>query len=163
MGSVAAPLLAGFAVTVIALIITAPNQFRWVNPTLILLAAAAFALIACLQFTFRARLYAVSPAEIEQWWPDFDTPMRQEQLQREQRRHLTDYERWADRSRWAYNFGILFFLGGFTTALIPTGSISGARLFLIIAAAVLVAVEAGWIARDAWPELNARLGRSEDM
>jgi MFS family permease len=148
MGGVAAPLLAGFAVTLAGLVITAPKHFRWQNATLVFLSLAAFALVAALQFTFRARQFAVTPREMADWWPDAYGEYRQEELRWELREHRREYKKWANLARYAYNFGLLAFAAGFTCAIIPRGSISGGRLAAIILAIIAVIAEACWIAND---------------
>jgi hypothetical protein len=110
MGGIAAPLLAGFSVTLALLVISTPQAFRFVNATLALLLVAAFALIAALQFTFRARQYAVSPSQIVEWWPDAESDERLQELRHEQREHRKEFTRWANPARYAYNVGILCFV-----------------------------------------------------
>jgi hypothetical protein len=149
MGGIAAPLLAGFAVTIALLVFSTPHAFRFVSLTLGLLVVAAFALIAALQFTFRARQYSVTPAEIEVWWPDAKSPERRQELEHEQREHRAAYKRWSNKARWAYNAGILLFVCGLTAALFPPGSIGGARLLVIVLALLAAAAEFCWIANDA--------------
>jgi uncharacterized membrane protein len=149
MGGIAAPLLAGFSITLAALVLTSPQHFRWTSLTLILLTGATVALIAALQLTFRALQFAVSPSEIEQWWPDADESDRKTMLQGEQGAHQCAYNKWANQARHAYNFGILFFLAGFTAALIPQGAVSTGRLIAILSALAGVTVEFCWIANDA--------------
>jgi len=154
MGGIAAPLLAGFAVTIALLVLSTPQAFRFVSLTLGLLLIAASALIAALQFTFRARQYSVTPAEIEVWWPDAKDPGRRHELEHEQREHRTAYQRWSNIARVAYNVGILFFVCGLTAALFPPGSISGARIIVIVLALLAAAAELCWIANDVTARRN---------
>jgi hypothetical protein len=100
-----------------------------------------------LQFTFRARQFAVTPAEIEQWWPAASLE-RQQEMRREQRDHRVAYKRWSNRARRAYNFGIVCFASGFTAALVPRGAISHARLAVILASGLGVLAESCWIVDD---------------
>lgn len=144
MGSVAAPLLAGFAVTVATLILTNPDVPRWPNPTLALLLVAAFLLGASVQFTFRARLFAVTPADIEVWWPEPDE-WQVRRMRQEQRYHRARYRVWSHRGRVAYNAGIVSFLVGITCTLIPHGQVSDGRLAVIALAALAAAAEAVWV------------------
>jgi hypothetical protein len=146
MGGVAA-LLAGFSVTFAALVLSDPERFRWLNPTLFLFTIAAVCLIATLQFTFRAREFSVTPAEIEQWWPSA-TFERQQEMRREQREHRAAYRRWSNRARRAYNLGIVCFASGFTAALVPPGVISHGRFVVIFASGLGVAAESCWIVDD---------------
>ena len=147
MGAVAAPLLAGFAFTAVALILSSPERFRWVNLTLILLVLAAFALIAALQFAFRARLYVVTPSEIEEWWPDADAATREE-LRRVQRQHRVNYRLWSNSARNADNVGLVFFMAGFTSALVQPGSVDAGRRVAAIIAALCVTGEICWLPFD---------------
>lgn len=57
MGSVAAPLLAGFSLTLLILVITNPDAFRWPGLVLVAFAVSAVTLISVVQFTFWARSY----------------------------------------------------------------------------------------------------------
>jgi MFS family permease len=157
MGAVAAPLLAGFSVTLAALVLSAPSHFRWVSVTLVLLVIAALALIMALQFAFRARQFVVSPAEIEQWWPDAASPERRQMLRREQREHRAEYTTWSNSARHAYNTGILFFVAGLTSALVRPGPISNGRLTAIALALLGVVGEFCWIANDATAKRRAKL------
>jgi uncharacterized membrane protein YdbT with pleckstrin-like domain len=55
MGSVAAPLLAGFSLTLLILVITNSDAFRWPGLVLVAFAVSAVTLISVVQFTFWAR------------------------------------------------------------------------------------------------------------
>lgn len=150
MGSVASPLLAGFSITLAVLVITNATAFRWVSATLFLLVAATLALIATVQFTFRARQYVVTPSEIEEWWPDHQEPGRRELLRREQRWHRREYESWSSRARYAYDLGLLLLLLGIAALLVPASGLhyaSNGRLAAIALALAGLAAEAAWIVR----------------
>ncbi|WP_351234439.1 hypothetical protein [Streptomyces sp. NPDC002133] len=51
--SVAAPLLAAGAVAVLGVVAADDDKFRWPGPSILLLAMAAIALVACVQFLTR--------------------------------------------------------------------------------------------------------------
>jgi hypothetical protein len=148
MGTAAAPLLAGFSITFATLILTSPERFRWVAVTLVLSVVATVALIAALQFAFRTRTWAVTPSDMEQWWPDAQDPARHAELVHEQRRHHANYRLWSKRARFSYNAGIVTFLAALTTALIPPGHITSGRYLAIGLAVLGTLAEAAWIVTD---------------
>ena len=143
MGGIAAPLLAGFAITFSVIVMTSASSFRWPGVVLALLTLAILALIAAVQFSFQTRLYAVTPSQIEEWW---EKPERvRQRLRREQRYHRHHYKLWAERAALAYNAGILLFLGGFTLALVPPSSLGNWRLVAFAVAAAGTVLELGWV------------------
>jgi hypothetical protein len=151
MGAVSAPLLAGFSIALATLVISSADKFRYVNATLFLLVAATLALIASVQFTFRARQFAATPPEIEAWWPDHER--RRETLRREQRYHRREYDTWANLARRAYNLGLLCFLLGVAALLVPPGSLHHTphgRLAVILLALAAFAIEIVWIVYTRW-------------
>ncbi len=127
MGSVAAPLLAGFSLTLLILIITNPDAFRWPGPVLVALAFAAVTLISVVQFTFWARSCTVTPDELKSWWPDLETEERRVVVRGEQLAHERARRTWSRRARWSYRLGIITLLLGMAIALIPPGHVTTAR------------------------------------
>ncbi len=91
MGSIAAPLLAGFSFA-LAVFLIGRDGSSWTSAALLLLVGAALAFVDAVQFTFRARQFAVTPPEIEMWWSD---PARRELLRREQRFYHANHRAWA--------------------------------------------------------------------
>ena len=146
MGSVAAPLFAGFAVVVTVQILTSPEITRWPDLALVLTLLAAAALGASVQFAFRARLFAATPPEIEAWWPEPDEAT-QEMMRAQQRRHQAAFRVWADRARHAYNVGLLAFLAAIVVVLVPPGDWTTMRALAAILAAVALTVELAWVLR----------------
>jgi hypothetical protein len=59
---VAAPLLGGFTLTLIGLIVSGPEDFRWPGWTLLLLTLAVLLFVACVQAGFWARRRRPEPA-----------------------------------------------------------------------------------------------------
>jgi hypothetical protein len=149
MGSVAAPLLAGFSIALVALVIQTSDDLRSPNLALFVFVAAALAFVACVQFTFHARSFVVTPPELEMWWSDPDDPERREQLRWEQRLYLRQHEMWARRAGHMYNIGILALLLGLVAIILPIGPIGDAsrgRLLVIALAALGFSVEFAWVA-----------------
>jgi MFS family permease len=121
-GSIAAPLLAGFAITLIGIVIQTGSNMRAPGLTLALFAGAVVALLASVQCAFLARLYDTSPAEMKAWWPDSGDRERLDQLVREQADHSARHSRWSAYFRRTYNLGVLLLLAAITVMLMPPGS-----------------------------------------
>jgi hypothetical protein len=161
MGTIAAPLLAGFSVALAAVVLTTPSSFHWHNACASLLTGAMLALIATVQFAFRARQYAVTPADLEVWWSTDAEAGTRSVLRRTQRYHKREFERWSNRARMAYNAGLVLFLAGVVAMLAPhkMAGMSLGRLLPPGLATVGLLIELGWIATTAhqadvknWPE-----------
>jgi hypothetical protein len=160
MGSVAAPLLAGFSVALVALVIQGSNHFRFPNVALIVFAAAALAFIACVQFTFHARSFVVTPPELEMWWSNPDDPQTRDQLRWEQRFYREQHDVWARRASHMYSVGVLALLLGLVVMVLPVGPLGDAPVgrLLVVGLAVLgFSAEFAWVAhgyictpRDDW-------------
>jgi MFS family permease len=126
LGSVAAPLLAGFSLTLVVYTLTATEAFRWPNLALVLIMSAVLALIGCVQCTMCARLFLA--------------PGRQEP------RLAAAHRLWAKRAQVLYNGGVLLLLAGITVALVPPGPVAPARLAAVGVGLLGLAVALLWIA-----------------
>jgi hypothetical protein len=124
MGTVAAPFLAGIGIALAVLVISNEQDFPWVAPALIALVLATTAFIACLEFAFVTRGYAVTPGNLEEWASG--VPQRTEWLEAEQRHAIGRFRHWARLARWAYNVGIVAFGVGVACVLVPKGGLSHA-------------------------------------
>lgn len=144
VGTTAAPLLAGFALTLIGLTVTADTNVRWSEPTLALLVLAALLLIGAVQASFNARSWYI---------PLSDFLTRLEATPQDQRtvvtgtytQGLTKHAFWLTATRDAYNLGILFLLAGLVFVLVPEGEVSECRYGVIGLAALGVVLEAVWL------------------
>lgn len=120
--SIAAPLLAGFSVTVAILVVTSAGDLRW--PAIAMLAAmlAAVLLIACVEFAAWARQYAATPEDYRTWFDDADTKDGRTVIVDEMTRLRELWEVWAGRARISYNGGITLLLVALgLTAAPPAG------------------------------------------
>jgi hypothetical protein len=144
VGTTAAPLLAGFALTLIGLTVTSDTNVRWPAPTLALLVLAALLLIGAVQTSFNARSWYI---------PLSDFLVRLEATPENQRsvitgtyaQGLTKHTFWLTATRRAYNFGILFLLAGLVFVLVPEGEVSRGRYGVIGLAALGFVLEALWL------------------
>lgn len=154
MGSVAAPLFAGFSVTIAFQVVTREQDLRWPDLALVLLLGATFALGASVQFTFRSRQYAIKPADIEVWFPN-PTVWQRERMRQDQRLHRREYLTWSDRARLAYNIGLLAFLLGLGAALVPPGSVGFGRVVALSLVALAFGAELALVLRNNVPAFGS--------
>lgn len=148
MAGIAAPLLAGFSLTLLGVIASIPDSFRWPGAVIMVLVIAVTLLVACIQFGFRARSYLYSAADVRDWRPDFIAePIREHVLKTDQR---TDFEQWEVWDRWAgraYNLAICVLAVGIALAAAPPPGASepGLRWFAAAIALGGGVAEASWI------------------
>jgi hypothetical protein len=139
MGTVAAPLLAGFSVTLATVVLTSAQQIRWPGVTVLLATIATGSMVTSLQFTFWARGATVSPDDMRQWWDDADQPDGRHELVKEMRRFQAVYAAYSKRARNAYNVGIISLLLALAIALVPPAGFSQPALRWTAAALAMVA------------------------
>jgi hypothetical protein len=162
IGTTAAPLLAGFAVTLIGLIVTKSQALAEPNLALVLLVAAALLLISAVQFAFSARRHYIPPGDfvalvqIAEHESLSEADMRSSYAE-----SLIEHVKLLSYVRLTYNAGILFLLGGVTVVLIPPGSLADVSVLRLIAAALVfvgAVVEAVFTLKPALTEaLSPRL------
>jgi len=107
-GSVAAPLLAGFAVTLLGLVVDKRASIRWPEATESLLVSASIGLVISLQCFIAGRQFHVPRGEFDssveitdEKWRDYSHGRNEDQ-----------FRTWAARSRIWFNIGLaLMFLG----------------------------------------------------
>lgn len=120
LGGVAAPLLAGFAITMIALVVQIASDVRWPDVSLVLLGAAAVLMLQVVQLNARARGYAVTPSQAREWYPDIDQhPGRVRVVNWELGHHLACWRDLVRRARGRYNLAIVLLLAGIAVLLVP--------------------------------------------
>jgi hypothetical protein len=154
-GMVVAPLLAGFTIALIGLLVdSSSDNIRYSNLALMVLVASAVLLVAAIQCAYAARQYVVRPDEIEAWWPGIEDETdpgqewRWRDLRAEQLAHREMHSLWAGRFRHAYHLGILLVFVGLALVLMPPrfpDAVGAARWGAIAIATVAVIGEAIWI------------------
>ncbi len=159
MGTVAAPLLAGFSITLALFVVQAHGSLHWPNVALVLLVVAALTLLGALQATFWARYYSATPPELAGWWEaSLNNPDRLRAVQDEQRILISGQRTWARRARLSYNVGLISLLLAFPVVLVPAGGLANAgfmRCAAILLAFLGFLVEAAWIAGAESPRCTA--------
>jgi hypothetical protein len=118
-GTVAAPLLAGFSISLIGLVVASPGKMRWPDEALVLLIATAVALIVAVQCAYSARQYVVPPEDLEFWWPDITNDERWKQVRKEQFGHQAFLNLWAKRFRRSFHGGLVLLLTALAVILFP--------------------------------------------
>jgi hypothetical protein len=161
MSTVAAPVLAGFTIALLGVVAQAPANFRWPGTAMFMLLFTAVLFVMCLQSGFWARQYLVSREEAASWFDDFENPVRQEQIRREQVAYARAYEGWALRSKFFYRLALLATFAALLVVLLPTASGDGAiqsgwRWAAVSLAALAFVFETLWI-------LSVRLIRTPMM
>lgn len=145
MGTVAAPLLAGFAFTTLVILLTAGTTIRLAGPATFALALATTMFILCIQLTFTGLLYSAPPAERTDWQPRATTDSQTaERVMLVQRKDHQLQGHYLARSRLTYDVGVVSLISALLALVTPTQWLSwrGAA-FLVVAASL--AVELAWV------------------
>jgi len=120
LGGVVAPLLTGFSLTSIALVLTASSAPRDAEWAVVALASTVACLLYSMQVAVLALARSPSPADILTWRPETAVSDAALQSAREQQAAtFADMKRLWDRSALAYDLGIIAFLFGLLLLLIP--------------------------------------------
>ena len=160
--TIAAPLLAGFSITVIAAVAASSEKFRWPGIALLALTVAAVLLVASLQLGFYARQHLYSAADVADWWtPEYlEESHRAERRQREQQEDFARWKKISSKARTTYNIGITILALGVASVLVPLPSASHSESsFRWAAAAVATMAALGELAWSTVPMLRRWLER----
>ena len=163
VGSTAAPLLAGFAFALIALVLQAPTSFAAPGATLALLSGAAVLLISCVQLVFLHRRHHVPPDVWAGWAdlaPDSERELRRADYAARYFSDLTRGRRYRVAAVWTYNGGIVLLLAGVVVSLWPKDGGGDTGRWIAVAL-----VGAACIGEIVWSLalLARRLGRAEPV
>jgi hypothetical protein len=162
MGTVAAPLLAGFAITLATLVVTSASAVRWPGATMVVAALAAVMLLGSVQLTFWARQAVVTPSDMREWWDDADTVAGRGARVREMRGFATVQHWYAGGARNLYDLGVVLLLAALALVLAPPSDARQAALrwLAVGVAGLAVLLEIGWTAVKRGAEGSAdRRGR----
>jgi hypothetical protein len=151
-GTMVAPILAGFAFAILALVLVpaAKNEtdpLRWRDPVLALLVGAALLLIISTQAAIRARMTMVKPDELKGWYPSsVDVDGKPDLALRTRQRDLHDRALGASNvCRQTYNAGVLMLFTSIAVLVVPPSPVDDARRAVIVVALIAVAIEAAWL------------------
>jgi hypothetical protein len=152
IGTTIAPILAGFTITILVLVVVPPGKsqadpLRWRDPVLALLVFSALLLIISTQMAIKARSTLVKPDELRLWYPsciDADGWPNQE-LGTYQKSLMKRTAATSAVCRHTYNAGTLLLFTAVAVLLVPSSRIDSTRQAALVAAAIAVAVEATWL------------------
>jgi len=146
MAGIAAPLLAGFSLTLVGVIAQSPTSFRWPGADLAVLVIPIALLVACVQFGFRARSYLYSAADVAAWRPDCNVQFP-DVLKRDQIDEFECWQVWEKRAGRAYNLAICVLAVGVALVVAPpaNGQEAAWRWLASAFAFTAGAAEALWI------------------
>lgn len=160
MGGIVAPLLAGFSLATIAVLVTT----GWVNASkpsadgpphtdlaiaALVIAAAMFLLT--MEFAFMAARYATTPGERLSWTAEATVhphALAEARLEQAMDRHLAD--RYSARAGWFYNGGIIALLVGLAALVVPQHWTPWFVVGVVVVGAVLVYQT--WAILIRWPK-----------
>jgi hypothetical protein len=132
-----APLLAGFSITMAAVVVADNDKLRWPGAAALLATLAAIAMVTAIQLGAKAQAHDVSPAHYVDWFDD--TVDERRVYVDEMRREHTLYGISAGRARRAFNIGVTLIYAGLTSALVPQDGDAQPLLRLAAAGCALVA------------------------
>lgn len=162
MSSVAAPLLAGGALVFIGIVMQQAQALRFPGIVLVTSLVALMALILSVQCGYWARQHAVTPSDIEQWWPDLSEDERLQRVRADWWQERSDYQVWARRTRLMFGCGVILIWLALAVAAVPTGS-GGYVAYRWIAVAICLTasvLEALWLAVSSRPMRSSAIGRA---
>ena len=148
MGTIAAPLLAGFAFAAIGLVLQVQSSLRWPDQALVLLVLAFSLLLFSVQASFHARRHYVPPSELMSYLSLASNERRRRQLRGEYLSGLGSYERWEVLAMRSYNVAIVMLLMATAVLLVPRGQVGAWRLVACIGALAAAVAEVAWMVRS---------------
>lgn len=158
VGTIAAPLLAGFAFALIGLTLDKRDALGLPDQALLLLVSAGIALITAVQLNFHARKYHFSPGEyfdLQRLAAEDGIPIGA--VKKMGRSYLLQRRRWSQYGRLAYNIGVTILYFGVAATLVPAEGIphmSPLRVVAVVLPAIAGLVEAGLILREGTDRLH---------
>ena len=143
--AVAAPLLAGAALSLVGVIVVEGKHFRWPEVTLLLVVTASISLIASIQIGADARTYLYNRETITAWYGT-DQPERSRAWS-EHSKHFNTWKVRIRRAVVAFNTGTMLLILAVSTALIPRDNHAVVRWIAVGLALASALVESWWIYR----------------
>jgi hypothetical protein len=151
LGTIAAPLLGGFSLTLLGVVAgtNAGSTMRWPGWAMAALTAATSFLLVTVQFTIVARQFLITPEEQKQRAPEAND----ETLGRSYAAMIEDYRKWAIRARIAFDLGLTTLLLGLAGVLLPGGDLSKfttAHWCALVIVAIAFVGEIYWVLQAEW-------------
>ncbi len=139
LGGIVAPLLTGFALATIALLVTASDKPRLADWATVALSVTAACLLYSMQVAFLALARSPSPGDILNWVPEAAVSVEAlTKARAEQAANLDAVRRLWKRTGLAYDIGIVSLLAGLLLLLIPHHWVAATTAAVVVAAAALL-------------------------
>ncbi|HTW12761.1 MAG TPA: hypothetical protein VME01_08465 [Solirubrobacteraceae bacterium] len=120
LGGVVAPLLAGFALSAIVVLLSTTRHPRLWQPAVLALALAVALLLYSMQVAFYALQHYASPLEWLGWYPEATVNIESlSDIRERQAREQARFRAISGRHAWSYELGLLCFLAGLGLLLWP--------------------------------------------
>jgi len=116
--NVAAPLLAGFSMTLAGFIVTGAESVRWPGAALLASVISMVLLVNAVQIGAWARVHSVTPDDLRTWFDDTEEERAYYII--EMRRQNVLYRRYARRARAAYGAGLVMLLVAVALTVAPS-------------------------------------------
>lgn len=162
LGGIVAPLLTGFSLTTIAVLLTSTHRPPLSNWSVVALALAVVFFLYSMQVAFLALARSPLPSDFISWIPGIASD--QDALataQVEQRATFEEMARFWKRAGLSYDLGLDAFLAGFVLLLIPhTWSLP--HTARVVIAGVALAGEFWWTAANRWHKIPHPVVRTSD-
>jgi hypothetical protein len=166
LGTIAAPLLGGFSITLLGLVVSkdARATIRWPIWVLATLMAAAVLFLLAVQFTIAGRQFFLTTEEHKAQTPNVLRETRQQAYAAA----MTDFRAWATRARIAFDAGLAALLLALVGVALPPGKVSHfgiGRWFALGIASVAFIGEVWWLTKDEWrtAQWNQLIRRGRDV
>lgn len=163
LGTIAAPLLGGFSITLIGLVASkdASATIRWPAWVLCTLIAAAVLFLLAVQWTIAGRQFFLTPEEHAAQSPQAPEETRRQSYAAA----MGDFRAWATRARIAFDAGLAALLLGLAEVALPPGKVAHfgfARSLAVVIALVAFAGEVLSLVQDEWrtAQWNRRIRRT---
>jgi hypothetical protein len=162
MSSVAAPLLAGGALIFIGIVLQQPDALRFPGAVLVVSLVALMTLILAVQCGYWARQHAITPNDVEQWWPDLPEEERLQRVRADWWQERSDYQIWARRTRSLFGAGIIVIWLALAVAAVPvrSGTDAAYRWAAVAVCLTACALEILWLVVSSRPMRSSALGRA---
>lgn len=149
LGTIAAPLLAGFSLTLIGVLVgaDAPKTIRWPDCTLAALTVATVLFLLAVQWTITAMQFTLTPEE----HAARTASLTEQQRQVAYADVMSTFRSWSERARLAISEGIALVLLGLIGVLLPPGrlcDLAAGRVVALIGAGAALLYEIWWLSRD---------------
>lgn len=125
----AAPLLAGFSMTIIVLVSSRAAKLTYPGATLLCVTVGVTMFVASLQCGFTARQYLYSASDVSAWMGEniLKKKGNEDLLKDEQGEDFFEWKRWIAKARIFYNIGILSLSASIVTIVLPADEDTGTQ------------------------------------